>query len=204
LSRIGLLGGTFSPPTNAHLSIASFAKSQFQLDQVLVIPCSVPTLGKAEKPIEPHHRFNMCVLATFGVGWMKVVDWELQKEMVYSYETLEHLHKEQPAENFFFIGGSDSISQIDKWREPVKLASMTDFIVVPRNDTLEQAKRALQSVGKPDDGILILDYPRNDLSSTIIRQRLRFDQPCDFLMPKAVRDYIKTNNLFKEDKTGTH
>jgi nicotinate-nucleotide adenylyltransferase len=204
LSRIGLLGGTFSPPTNAHLSIASFAKSQFLLDEILVIPCSVPTLDKTEKPIEPHHRFNMCVLAAFGIGWMKVLDWELQKEMVYSYQTLERLHEEQPTDNFFFIGGSDSISQIDKWREPKKLASMTDFIIVPRNDSLELTKKVLGSVGKTENGILTLQYPRNDLSSTIIRMRLRLGQPCDFLMPKAVRDYIKINNLFKEDTTGTH
>ncbi|NTU61461.1 MAG: nicotinate (nicotinamide) nucleotide adenylyltransferase [Caldiserica bacterium] len=198
MSRIGLLGGSFSPPTNAHLSIASFAKSQFQLDLVLLIPCSVPTLGKLEAPVAAHHRFNMCVLACCGIDWLKVTDIELRSPPVYSYQTLEQLWETYPNSNFFFIGGSDTLSKIDQWREPRKLAKMTDFIVVPRNGDCANTIETLHKNGKPDSGIGILDFPRNDISSTIIRKRLRAGQPCDFMLAKPVIDYIKTNNLFKE------
>lgn len=203
MSRIGLLGGSFSPPTNAHLSIACFAKSQFQLDFVLLIPCSVPTLGKLEAPVPAHHRFNMCMLASSGIDWLKVTDIELRSPPVYSYQTLEQLKETYSNSNFFFIGGSDTLSKINQWREPQNLAKMTDFIIVPRNGDCSNAIGALRTIGKADDGVYVLDFPRNDISSTIIRKRLRANQPCNFMLAKPVIDYIKTNNLFKEAETGT-
>jgi nicotinate-nucleotide adenylyltransferase len=198
-----MLGGSFSPPTNAHLSIASFAKSQCNLDLILIMPCSVPTLGKLEAPVAAHHRYNMCMLACFGIDWLKVTDIELKDEPVYSYQTLEYLTKTYKNSSFHFIGGSDSLSKITQWRNPDKLAKLTDFIIVPRNGDCADAVTSLKAIGKKDDGILILDYPRNDLSSTLARQRLRAGQPCDFILANSVLDYIKTNRLYKEAETGT-
>lgn len=184
--------------------MATFAKSQFDLDKILIMPCSVPTFDKTEKPIEPNHRFNMCVLACFGVPWLEVCDFELKKNPTYSFETLVHLKNKYPKDEFFFIGGSDSLSRIHEWREPAKLVSLTDFIVVPRNDGYEKAKEALAKAGKNESGILKLDFPRNDISSTIIRGRLKQGFPCEHLVDKAVLDYIKANNLYsKEEQTGT-
>lgn len=204
MSRIGLLGGSFSPPTNAHLSIASFSKSQFQLDLVLIIPCSVPTFGKSEVPVAAHHRYNMCVLACSGIDWLKVSDIEMKDDPVYSYQTLETLTKMYHDSSFCFIGGSDSISKISQWRNPQKLAKLTDFVIVPRNGDCSSAIQALRSIGKEDDGISVLDYPRNDLSSTLARQRLRAGHPCDFILANSVINYIKTNKLYKEAETGTY
>ncbi|MBP7733167.1 MAG: nicotinate (nicotinamide) nucleotide adenylyltransferase [Caldisericia bacterium] len=203
MSRIGLLGGSFSPPTNAHLSIACFAKSQFQLDFVLLVPCSVPTIGKLEAPVAAHHRFNMCMMASSGIDWLKVADIELKPEPVYSYQTLEQLTQIHHGSNFFFIGGSDTLSKIDQWREPKKLASLTDFVIVPRNGDVQSTIDVLKSTGKSESGINILDFPRNDISSTIIRKRIRAGQPCDFMLAKSVIDYIRNNDLFKEAETGT-
>ncbi len=200
MSRTGLLGGSFSPPTIAHLSMATFAKSQFNLDKILIMPCSVPTFDKAEKPIEPNHRFNMSVLACFGVPWLEVDDFELKKNPTYSYETLEHLKKIHPKDDLFFIGGSDSLSRIHEWREPATLVKLTDFIVVPRNDGFEKAKEALIKAGKNESGILMLDFPRNDISSTIIRERLKKGFPCEHLVDNAVLDYIKANNLYSKEE----
>lgn len=203
MSRIGLLGGSFSPPTNAHLSIACFAKSQFQLDFVLLVPCSVPTLGKLEAPVAAHHRFNMCMLASSGTDWLKVTDIELKPEPVYSCQTLEQLTQTYHSSSFFFIGGSDTLSKIDRWREPKKLASLTDFVIVPRNGDCQSAIDALKKIGKSENGIHIVDFPRNDISSTIIRKRIRAGQPCDFMLVRPVIDYIRNNDLFKEAETGT-
>lgn len=203
MSRIGLLGGSFSPPTNAHLSIACFSKSQLQLDLILVIPCSVPTLGKPESPVAAYHRYNMCILACLGIDWLKVSDIELKDEPIYSYQTLENLTSMYKNASFHFIGGSDSLSKITQWRNPEKLAKMTDFIIVPRNGDCSNAVEALKTIGKQENGIKILEYPRNDLSSTLARQRLRAGQPCDFILANSVINYIKTNNLYKEAETGT-
>ena len=42
MKKIGILGGTFDPPHNAHYEIARRAIVQFQLERVIFIPSGYP------------------------------------------------------------------------------------------------------------------------------------------------------------------
>ena len=48
--KIGILGGTFDPPHNAHLEIAKRAIKQFDLDKVIFIPSGNPWQKKDATP----------------------------------------------------------------------------------------------------------------------------------------------------------
>ena len=198
-SRIGILGGSFSPPHNAHLALGVFAKDQFKLDVVFVIPGSTISPGKIEKPIANHHRYNMTVLACKNVDFFKVLDCELQNEPVYSVQTLKSLRKKYSRADFFFIAGADNFKNIASWHEPQEIAKLTCFIVTPRNDFLDEAFDSLKKIGTDTKNIFTLDFPRIDVSSNMIRDRLRKDLDCSYLVSDAVLRYIKINRLFKED-----
>jgi len=198
-SRIGILGGSFSPPHNAHLALGIFAKDQFDLDVVFVIPGSTISLGKTEKPIANHHRYNMAVLACKNVDFFHVLDCELQNNPVYTVQTLKSLRKKYTRAELFFIAGADNFKNIDSWHEPQEIAKLTSFIIAPRNDFLFEAFDSLKKVGTDTKNIFTLDFPRIDVSSTMIRERLRKDLGCSYLVSDAVLRYIKINRLFKED-----
>ena len=55
--KIGILGGTFDPPHNAHLEIAKRAIKQFDLDKVIFIPSGNPWQKKDATPFI--HRYEM-------------------------------------------------------------------------------------------------------------------------------------------------
>ena len=45
--KIGILGGTFDPPHNAHLEIANRSLMQFDLDKVVFMPTGNPWQKKS-------------------------------------------------------------------------------------------------------------------------------------------------------------
>jgi nicotinate-nucleotide adenylyltransferase len=71
-SRIGLLGGTFDPIHNGHLSIAKAAIKQLKLDNLLLIPAGNP--WQKEEITEIQHRIAMTKLAFTGFSNVEVSD----------------------------------------------------------------------------------------------------------------------------------
>ncbi|HOO97044.1 MAG TPA: nicotinate (nicotinamide) nucleotide adenylyltransferase [Caldisericia bacterium] len=199
-SRIGVLGGSFSPPTHAHLSLAVCALSQLQLEKLFLVPCSVPGFDKSEELIDDYHRFNMTQLAVFNRPELSVLDFELFKgRKVYAHETFEFLKKEHKDSQVFFIGGSDTVSSISKWRNPQSIMSIVSFAIARRGDvSFDDARLKLLDAGVDKTAIIELEYPKNEMSSTIVRDRIRNGEMCNFMLPDSVIDYIEFHKLYKE------
>ena len=58
--RIGILGGTFSPPHIGHLLLARYAIEEMALDEVQIMPCHIPPHKETTLPTE--HRIEMLKL----------------------------------------------------------------------------------------------------------------------------------------------
>lgn len=202
MSKVGILGGSFSPPHNAHLLLATFAKSQFNLDYILVIPGTTFNSDKNEEPVAPYHRFNMACIAASNVEFLKVSDCELNGKS-YTVDTLRRLKASQKNDEFHFIGGSDNLRHFAHWKEPQEIVKLTKFIIAQRfGSTFEEARDAMLSCGAPKENILRLDFPNIEISSSMVRQRLRDCLDCTYLLQEGVLRYIKANRLYKEAQTG--
>ncbi|MEZ4812207.1 MAG: nicotinate (nicotinamide) nucleotide adenylyltransferase [Caldisericia bacterium] len=197
LSRIGILGGSFNPPTYAHLQLGIFAKDQFSLDKILVVPCSIFGFYKDSKPIAEFHRFNMCILAISSLDGFEVSDVELFGDRpIFAFEGIEKLKRIHKDSEFFYITGSDSIVTLPKWKNPEMVAGNAEFIVAERGDvSFENAKAAIDSVPVKTNSHK-LDYPLNSISSTLVRKRLNEGLICNCLTPSSVLEYIKLNDLY--------
>ena len=62
MKKIGILGGTFDPPHNAHYEIARRAIEQFQLERVIFIPSGTPWQKDSKTSFED--RYKICLLYT--------------------------------------------------------------------------------------------------------------------------------------------
>ena len=51
MKNIGVLGGTFDPPHEAHLKIAERSLNQFKLDKIIFIPSGNPWQKKIRRRI---------------------------------------------------------------------------------------------------------------------------------------------------------
>ena len=83
--KIGILGGTFDPPHNAHLEIAKRAIKQFDLDKVIFIPSGNPWQKKDATPFI--HRYEMTKILIERSNKFEISDVE-KSEDVPSYTCL--------------------------------------------------------------------------------------------------------------------
>lgn len=121
-----------------------------------------------------------------------------KKGISYTYETLEHFSRSQKDVDWFFIAGLDSLMDLDKWRNVNTILSLCKFIVFNRSgynksQVLEQ-KEYLEK--KYINNIVFLDIKPIDISSTIIRQKIRENEYIGDLVPEKIYDIIKKNKLY--------
>ena len=116
--RIGILGGTFDPVHNGHIYLAKKVCQRLKLSKIIFIPAYIPPHKKGTKVTQARHRHNMLKLAIRGNKIFKISDMEIKRKgRSYSVQTLRQLRKRygQKAE-IFFITGSDSLQELDKWK----------------------------------------------------------------------------------------
>ncbi|HEX2999456.1 MAG TPA: adenylyltransferase/cytidyltransferase family protein [Armatimonadota bacterium] len=75
----GILGGSFNPIHNGHLSLANGFRSALRLDRVLLIPVASPPHKSGEGMADGAARFEMCRLACAGTPWLEPCDIELKR-----------------------------------------------------------------------------------------------------------------------------
>ncbi|MFY9558117.1 MAG: nicotinate-nucleotide adenylyltransferase, partial [Blastocatellia bacterium] len=208
--RIAAYGGTFDPIHNGHVEVAREVVRRFGVDQLLIIPAHRPP-HKHSRPIsDAHHRFTMAVLASLDEPRVLVSTIELESpSKPYTFETVERLRSDfGEGIRLFFVIGADSFEEINTWREPARLVSSTNLIVVTRpghelrtahlNELLGskivdlRGRDAEWDPGKELNELRIYftDYVNIDVSSTQIRRRVRDGESIEDLVPPPVADYI--------------
>ncbi|MBQ6019948.1 MAG: nicotinate-nucleotide adenylyltransferase [Clostridia bacterium] len=196
--RIGILGGTFDPPHKGHLYLgANFARA-LALDRVLVIPAAVPPHKADKKLTSDADRLEMCRLA-FDDPVFEVTDLELRRAgKSYTVDTLALLKKDAPDDDFYLLIGSDMLLYFDqwyRWREIRKMCTLCSFSRSEDEDYDRLADYAGNVLG---GGVLLLDQPPMEISSTEIRRRVRMGEDVDELLPGAVAEYIRERGLYRE------
>ena len=175
--KIGLFGGAFNPIHNGHIQVAENAIKKAGLDKVIFIPTGNAP-HKKETEISRKDRLNMLLLALEDRENMIVSDYELKKETVsYSADTAEYFKKLYPQDELFFIIGDDSYNQLDSWREPERITK----------------------VEKP---AILIDMEKVEISSSQIRDKIKFGKDFRNLLPKKVFDYIIKGNLYTDKSDG--
>jgi nicotinate-nucleotide adenylyltransferase len=131
--RIALFGGTFDPVHLGHLHLAELAKNQLALDEVRFLPCRISPHKTGIAPAPPEHRLEMLRLATAGLPWAVVDDFELQHPgPSFSYQTAEAISAREPSARLFWIMGGDQWDALPRWSHPERLAAAVEFIVLDR------------------------------------------------------------------------
>ncbi len=201
MKKIGIMGGTFDPVHNGHLTLAEYACRDYQLDQVWFMPNGNPP-HKDNKNIvsTPRERAQMVSLAISGHRKFRLEDYELKrKDVSCSYGTMEHFKKLYPEEYFYFIIGADSLFSIEQWVHVERLFPTCTILAAYRDDkssrkVMDRQIRLLTEKYSAD--IRLLNTPLVDVSSHELRRMLRDREDVGGLMPEAVVDYIHRNQLY--------
>ena len=186
--RVALFGGSFDPVHRGHLFIAEQAVEACSLDRVIFVPCWESPHKTGKQISDSDDRVAMLEIATEGVGWAEVSEWEVSREEAsYSWKTAEHFSGELGADaELFWIVGTDQWEVIETWAKPEVLARLVTFVVFPRG-----------GVAEPKEGFRMVPVDASfDASSTEVRRRVRAGESCGELVLPGVEEFIEERGLY--------
>jgi nicotinate-nucleotide adenylyltransferase len=196
--RIGVLGGTFNPPHLGHLLCAQEAYVQLALDAVMLIPARTPPHKPVEEEPGPEHRLELCRRAAQDDERFQVSDVEIGRPgPSYTVDTLSILHSNAPDNDLFLIVGGDIAAGLPDWHEPERVLSMATLAVAKRRGTPRADVEAALEHLKGGDRASFFRMPRIDISSTLVRDRVRAGLPIRYLVPEPVDRYIAEKGLYR-------
>ena len=197
--KVGILGGTFNPIHNGHITLGVEAARQLALNHVLVMPSANPPHKVGVGIADAKHRSAMVKLAVEPYPELVFSDFELQREgKIYSADTLALLKADHPENEYYFIIGADSLFSIEKWYHPERVSALCYIVAAGRNQQNMAALRKQKDylAEKYDAKIELLEFPDIPISSTMIREKAAAGEAIDAFVPEAVAQYIAENNLY--------
>lgn len=204
MKKIGILGGTFNPIHNAHLSIAMAAYDQYALDEVWFMPAGTPPHKSVDEEISPKHRKEMVLQAIASYPMFHLCDIEIEKtKPCYTYKTLKKL-TERHGDNtkFYFIIGGDSFFSFDDWVKPEEICKYADILVARRPEEQEKTQHRFQEQlirhqTHYGNHFFEISVKLMNISSTDIRNAIAHSEDVAGIIPDKVMAYIKTNHLYE-------
>lgn len=190
---IGLFGGSFNPPHLAHLVVAEVVRDQFALDQVWWIPNATPPHKPGTALAGVQDRLAMTRAATEDNPAFRVCNIEVERAGVsYTVDTVRALQEQHPDTDFGLIIGSDSLDHFAEWHRPEEIAERVDLIVYKRPGVIEAVPESRFA-----NQVRYAAAPVMEISGTEVRARWRAGRSIRYLVPEAVREYIKAHDLYR-------
>jgi nicotinate-nucleotide adenylyltransferase len=188
VSRIGIIGGTFDPPHNAHLDMARQAKSKLFLEKILFMPAPNPPHKTAWSTYET--RVRMVELAVSGCPFMELSRLEeFRSGSSFTVDLLE-FYRRSHDDDIYFLMGSDSLVDLASWKDPRRILEMATLVIFRR--TGFDPKVPIEG----DAAVVLFNEPVMDISSSAIREGFASGAPVKPYLPKKVLDFILDNSLY--------
>jgi len=194
---IGLLGGTFNPVHEGHLSIAREAMRLFELSAVWFIPCSIPPHKPTSQLAANEDRLAMLRLAIADEPRFQALPIEFDRPGTsYSLDTIRTIQEQHPDQSFVFIIGADTLPELHTWHKPLEILKRIRMVSLARPGFVPEADSLNLPAPWPDR--LLADLRAGaplEVASRDIRDRLSTGQPVP-LVPEPVIRYIQEHHLY--------
>lgn len=172
-----VLGGTFDPPHNGHVSLLEAAKRAFAADhRALVLVVADPGHRQVRSPADV--RLALARLA-FSEDTVELDDHP---------RTIDMLRTRQLDDPVLVIG-SDELVAFPTWKEPEAVLELARLAVGTRPGF---------DVSDARDRFIPFEMAPSAVSSTDIRRRVAAGEPIDGLVPAAVAAEIERLGLYRD------
>ena len=192
--KVGFFGGSFDPIHLGHLNLAIELLERKGLDQILFCPALVSPTKQGSPPLAtPEHRMNMLRISLEDVPFCEPYEAELMRPPPsYTIDTIKKIQ----AEKLVLILAEDAAYELDQWKDVEKLLELAPPLIGTRFgfDT-EKLNRLPQNI-KLKLQVGMCQIPAMDISSTMVRERLKKRMYCGHLLQGKVLDYIHQNGLY--------
>lgn len=185
--KIVLYGGQFNPIHTAHMIVASEVYHTLKPDLFYFLPSYMAPLKEHDEFLHSSHRIHMIELVIEELGFGEICTAELERKgQSYTYETMMEFKRIHTNDDIFFVIGMDQYKQLDKWYNIEHLKEILTFVIVNRDIDFQEV----------DEDMISIKIPRVDISSTMIRKRIKNNDNIQVLVPKKVENYIKEEGFY--------
>lgn len=192
MSKVGIYGGTFDPIHIGHLITAQSVREIRKLDKIIFVPAYLSPHKLDIKASAPVHRIKMLKLAIDGVDFFDVSEFELKRKNIsYTIDTLRELKNQ--FDELELIIGYDNIFKFYTWKDPDEILKLAKLVVLKRKSSY-----APPYEDKYYNHAEFVQTRGIEVSATDIRERVKHNQPINYLVTNEVKEYIFNNNLYKE------
>ena len=183
--KIALYLGSFNPFHNGHLEVIETALKDFKMNGVIIVP-TMQNPWKEEKVLDIDKRIEIIKKSLLiskkdisipglyqfyypkGIGISSI-----EKELIppyYSYATLHTLKNKYCNDEIFVLCGEDTMKDIPNWMHGEQIIKDYNFLIV--------------------------DRPKNSISSSQIRDKVKNDELLNGLVSENIINLIK--NYYKQ------
>lgn len=197
--RIGVFGGAFDPPHQAHRALAQAALTQLELDALHIVPTGL-AWHKTRALSAPAHRLAMARLAFAGLDRVLVDERELQRVgPSFTIDTLEALQAENPGAQLYLLIGDDQFAALKTWHRWQDILHTAIICIANRTDRANTGV-SFDPENQARHAVLTLQLPLMPISATDIRRQIASGSasPQDWapLVPEPVARYIERHRLY--------
>lgn len=176
--------------------MATDAIETLALDDLRIVPTGVQPL-KGDVAVSAEHRLAMVQAAFAGLPRVTVDTIEIERfGLSFMVETAEHFARSWPDAELLLLLGADSAATLDRWRDPERLLSLVQLVVLDRSSATgapaAEPWRDWLGIRSP----LRLATRRIDVSSSEIRTRVASGRPICGFVPESVASYIAASGLY--------
>ena len=197
--KIGILGGTFDPFHKGHFMLAKTAHSQFDLDEVWIMPNGNPPHKRDIEQTDFTLRCEMIRLAIEEAPYMVLCEYEGSEDSYhFTYQTLGEFKRMYPEHEFYFIIGADSLRDFPTWKEPGKIAELCTLLVACRDEAgiPELKVKIAEMEERFGTKCLIMNSPKVDAASSEIREMVSEGKDVSAYVGEKVCNYIEKEKLY--------
>jgi len=188
IKRLGIMGGTFDPIHYGHLLSAQAVMQRLRLDGVLFVPAGLSPFKRGKELADGHHRLRMVELAIGDNPRFFASPIEIKRAGVtYTIDTIKELAAEYPNAELYFIIGADQAANLDKWKDMDGLRKICNFVCTNRPGF---------EAGASQKNVFYVEIPAWDVSSTMIRERVKAGEGVKYLVPPDVEVYVNEHGFY--------
>lgn len=211
--KIAILGGSFNPVHNGHLSLAENVYLELGFDRIIFFPAYISPFKQNAQTVSAPHRLAMLEAATQDNPHFAVDDFELKrKEISYTIDTVRYCYERYSIDGKLgLIIGADLPENFYAWKDAETLLALTDLIVGnrPAKTMVENGKKiTVKTTKKTSEAMpqqksvppfIQLQNETLQISSTYIRTAIAQNKAWRYLVQNSTYRYIRENGLYKNE-----
>ena len=198
-TRIGVFGGTFDPPHQAHLILADEARHQLGLERVLWVLTPDPQHKEGQVILPWQVRLELLAAALDGDAAFEISRVEIERPRPhFAFETMRILREHYPEAELIYLMGGDSLRDLPTWKRPLDFLTTCHAVGVMRRPgdavDLTELERELPGLSEK---VIFVASPLLQISASEIRQRVVSGDPVRYYLPPRVYEIILDRGLYQ-------